>query len=112
MNHEEGKDAETHYRVVAREKGRTRVEFMPVTGRSHQIRVHALHLHHPLVADAVYGGRPLFGLERQGLHAWQLRFEHPILAGQMVECFAPVPPDMAGAITAAGFDIPVVEDLE
>lgn len=109
---EHGKPAQTAFYLLDTSEDATLLHCKLHTGRTHQIRVHALYLHHPLVADAVYGGRPLFGLERQGLHAWQLRFEHPILAGQMVECFAPVPPDMAGAITAAGFDIPVVEDLE
>ena len=109
---EHGKPAQTAFYLLDTSEEATLLHCKLHTGRTHQIRVHALHLHHPLVADAVYGGRPLFGLERQGLHAWQLRFEHPVIPGKMVECFAPLPADMAGAVTAAGFELPIVEDLE
>ena len=40
------------------------------------------------------------------LHAWQLGFEHPIVPGKRVQCLAPLPPDMAAAVQAAGFDLP------
>jgi 23S rRNA pseudouridine1911/1915/1917 synthase len=53
------------------------------TGRTHQIRVHMASLGHPLLADALYGGTPLAGMERQALHAYRLGFEHPI-TGQEV----------------------------
>jgi 23S rRNA pseudouridine1911/1915/1917 synthase len=71
------------------------------TGRTHQIRVHAAHLHHPLIADAIYGGRPAGGLERQGLHAERLAFEHPI-TGEDMTFEAGLPPDMAAACDALG----------
>jgi RluA family pseudouridine synthase len=48
------------------------------TGRTHQIRVHLAWLGHPLLADTLYGGRPLLGLQRQALHAQRLMLEHPI----------------------------------
>lgn len=71
------------------------------TGRTHQIRVHMASLGHPLVADGVYGGAPAAGLQRQGLHAFRLAFVHPV-TGQALEFHAPLPPDMAQALTVWG----------
>ena len=71
------------------------------TGRTHQIRVHAAYVHHPLIADAIYGGRPAGGLERQGLHAERLAFAHPI-TGEEMAFEAGLPPDMLGACEALG----------
>lgn len=71
------------------------------TGRTHQIRVHAAFVHHPLIADTIYGGRPAGGLARQGLHAERLAFEHP-LTGQEMVFEAGLPPDMRGACEALG----------
>ena len=71
------------------------------TGRTHQIRVHMAHLGHPLVADALYGGHPALGLQRQALHAFRLAFNHPVL-GTALEFHAPLPPDMQQALAAAG----------
>ncbi len=66
------------------------------TGRTHQIRVHLAHLGHPLVADAVYGGRPMLGMERQALHAFELQFMHPATGAALAfEC--PPPADFAAA---------------
>ena len=71
------------------------------TGRTHQIRVHLSHLGHPLLADELYGGRPLAGLERQALHAWRLAFEHPV-TGQALSWVEPLPDDMRQALTRLG----------
>ena len=49
------------------------------TGRTHQIRVHLASRGHPLVGDAVYGGRPALGMTRQALHATRLAFVHPVV---------------------------------
>ena len=88
---EDGKQAITHYRVVERYRGHTHVRVNLETGRTHQIRVHMAHIHHPLVGDAVYGGRLKFprgasedlkqGLRdfnRQALHAGTLGLIHPL----------------------------------
>ncbi|MFM7331506.1 MAG: RluA family pseudouridine synthase [Brachymonas sp.] len=73
------------------------------TGRTHQIRVHAAHVHHPLIADGIYGGRPAGGLARQALHAERLAFVHPI-TGQDMAFEAGLPPDMLAACDELGLD--------
>ena len=78
------------------------------TGRTHQIRVHAAHVHHPLVADEIYGGRPAGGLQRQGLHAERLAFVHPI-TGEDLAFEAGLPPDMLQACRALGVDLDLLE---
>jgi 23S rRNA pseudouridine1911/1915/1917 synthase len=66
------------------------------TGRTHQIRVHLASRGHPLVADVLYGGKPLLGLARQALHAAHLAFEHPLTRAAL-RFDAPLPPDLAAA---------------
>jgi 23S rRNA pseudouridine1911/1915/1917 synthase len=66
------------------------------TGRTHQIRVHLASRGHPLVADALYGGRPLLGLQRQALHAAELAFAHP-QDGRPMAFSTPLPADLAAA---------------
>ncbi len=75
-----GKDAVTHYRVLARQDQRTRVEFTPLTGRTHQLRVHASHplgLNAPIVGDRLYGRVAPDESQRLMLHAASLQFAHP-----------------------------------
>ena len=72
----EGKHAVTHYRVLERFKNACLVEFSLKTGRTHQIRVHAKFLGHPVVGDKVYG-KEVKGLGGQLLHAVRLSFVHP-----------------------------------
>jgi 23S rRNA pseudouridine1911/1915/1917 synthase len=66
------------------------------TGRTHQIRVHMASRGHPLLADALYGGRPALGLQRQALHAQRLGFVHPA-TGEALGFEAALPPDLARA---------------
>lgn len=71
------------------------------TGRTHQIRVHMQSLQHPLVADALYGGAPVEGLQRQGLHAFRLALQHPI-TGQDMQWHASPPADFLQAVQNVG----------
>ena len=66
------------------------------TGRTHQIRVHLASQGHPLVGDALYGGEPRCGVQRQALHATFLALAHP-LTGEWMEWTAPLPADLAPA---------------
>ena len=92
----DGKRAVTHWNVLQRHGMLTLVEFTIETGRTHQIRVHAAHLGHPVVGDALYGDRAkdrrvAVRPGRHLLHAVQLEFPHPV-TGKMVS-FAARPPD-------------------
>jgi 23S rRNA pseudouridine1911/1915/1917 synthase len=72
-----GKEAITHYRVLARLPGVTHVECQLETGRTHQIRAHMRALGHPLLGDTLYGGPDRWNLNGQCLHAGILRLRHP-----------------------------------
>ncbi len=101
----DGKPAVTHYRIEERFPSHTLLQVKLETGRTHQIRVHMAHIHHPLVGDPVYGGRsktpagapaPLIDalrqFRRQALHAASLGIDHPA-SGEYLEWHAPLPDD-------------------
>ena len=101
-----GKPASTHYRVLERFAGVSYLSVRLETGRTHQIRVHMMHIEHPLVGDPVYRlgrGLPsglsdqlaekLTGFPRQALHAHELALTHPE-TGQRLQWQAPLPTDM------------------
>ncbi len=98
-----GRAARTHYRRLAVWDGATLLEVTLDTGRTHQIRVHLASIGAALVGDPVYGRRPLPAAEpgRVWLHAWRLRFRHPI-SGRTVEVEAPLPADLADSLTRLG----------
>lgn len=102
---ETGKPAVTHYRVLERFLTHTYLKVMLETGRTHQIRVHLAHLHHPIVGDQVYGKNKLLKnisqelaaelaqFKHQALHAYRLSFAHPS-THKNLEFSAPMPEDM------------------
>lgn len=91
INHKNGKDAVTHYKVLERFGQATYVECRLETGRTHQIRVHMASIGHPLLGDTVYGSsRNPYHLEGQALHAMILGFVHP-RTGEYMEFTAPLP---------------------
>ncbi len=86
-----GRNAVTHWEVLARYPGYTHVRCRLETGRTHQIRVHMAYLGHPILGDTVYGAKkPVPGLTGQCLHAVGLRFLHP-RTGAAVELSCPLP---------------------
>lgn len=87
----QGRMAETHYSVIDENRGFSLVKFELKTGRTHQIRVHAKHMGHPVVGDKLYGKKDeKFGLSGQLLHAERLVLTHP-KTGERMEFFAPLP---------------------
>jgi len=100
VDNKNGKASETRFRVIKRyparpEQGREEaalVEAQPLTGRTHQIRVHAYALGHPLVGDVLYGAQEAYGIPRPMLHAQSLSFIHPG-TNERVKFTAPHPPD-------------------
>ena len=125
--HDEGKPAMTKFRVIGKspdadisegvpgewaseavsgssslQQGVSLIECFPLTGRTHQIRVHLAHAGHPIIGDELYGiTGPWMG--RQALHAFQLTFEHPRNGKSLTLC-APVAEDFRIACSALGVE--------
>lgn len=79
VDHEHGKKSLTHYRVISYQENSTLVELTPVTGRSHQLRVHMLSLGHPILGDRLYAhDKALTISPRLQLHAQWLKVSHPV----------------------------------
>lgn len=105
-----GREAITHYRVLESYPGHTLLAVELETGRTHQIRVHMTHLHHPLVGDTTYGARPrpprgcrpelaaaLQSFPRQALHAIRLGLLHPA-TGEAMHWEVPMAADLAALL--------------
>lgn len=92
VNHQNGRDAVTHYEVLERFGDYTYIACRLETGRTHQIRVHMASMHHPLLGDKVYGPQkcPFPELQGQTLHAKILGIVHP-RTGKYLEVDAPLP---------------------
>ncbi|MEM7283760.1 MAG: 23S rRNA pseudouridine(1911/1915/1917) synthase RluD [Pseudomonadota bacterium] len=113
---EDGRVAETHYRVVQRFGHHTHLRLKLETGRTHQIRVHLQHIRYPLLGDPVYGRRlaipsgasdslreVLTGFKRQALHAASLGLKHP-MSEEFMTWTVPLPDDMADLLRALSKD--------
>jgi 23S rRNA pseudouridine1911/1915/1917 synthase len=111
-----GKEAITHYRVLRRFRAHTHIRCLLETGRTHQIRVHMMHIHHPLLGDPVYGGRfkkpagaglglieAIRAFPRQALHARRLELQHP-RSGEKLSWETPVPEDMRELLAVLAAD--------
>ena len=92
VNHQNGREAVTHYKVLERFGNYTYIACKLETGRTHQIRVHMASIHHPLLGDRVYGPQkcPFPELQGQTLHAKVLGITHP-RTGEYLEVDAPLP---------------------
>lgn len=86
-----GRNAVTHYEVIAEYRGYSHIRCRLETGRTHQIRVHMASVGHPILGDMVYGHKkPELGQDTQCLHARQLKFVHPV-SGELIELSCPLP---------------------
>jgi 23S rRNA pseudouridine1911/1915/1917 synthase len=108
-----GKEAITFYEVLESFRGYSLLKMEPKTGRTHQIRVHLSYIKHPIVADDMYGGKPVYQwqladaepavqeplMSRVALHAFSLEFKHP-KTEKIVQFEAPLPREMQKLIDA------------
>jgi 23S rRNA pseudouridine1911/1915/1917 synthase len=115
QDHPDAKPAMSYYEVLEKFRGYTLVKVQPKTGRTHQIRVHLLHIGHAVLADKAYTGRgevkvsdltpglpqtdDTVLIARQALHAFRLRFRHPV-KDNWLEVEAPLPADMRATLEA------------
>ena len=101
---EEGKEAHTQFRIIEKFSQASLVEAQPLTGRTHQIRVHAVHAGHPIIGDDKYGKKEInklfraYGCHRLFLHALSLKFEMPS-TGQTFFVTAELPDDLQKCLT-------------
>jgi tRNA pseudouridine32 synthase / 23S rRNA pseudouridine746 synthase len=90
VDHESGRAAQTDWQVLGYEGETTRVRLHPLTGRSHQLRVHMLELAHPILGDPIYATGAALAFPRLMLHAESLALHHPATK-EFVTFSAPCP---------------------
>ena len=106
--HDDGLPSKTRYRVIERAGNSAAwVELQPLTGRTHQLRVHMAAIGHPIVGDGKYGGKGAFLTgtisRKMHLHSRRLRIDHP--DGGAIDVQAEVPDHFAASLDALGFDL-------
>ena len=103
----DGRPATTSFEVRERLPRATLLEAAPETGRTHQIRVHLSAIGHPILGDRAYGGggddAARVGLSRPFLHAWRLRFRHPV-TGEQISLEDPLPGELVDVLTRVRLD--------
>lgn len=98
VTYNDGRQAITKYKVLQAFNKNSYVEFEILTGRTHQIRVHAKHMGNPVVGDPVYGyKKQRFSVKGQLLHAYKLSFNHPE-TNERLTFTAPLPDDFTGVL--------------
>jgi len=101
------REAETHFRVLESLPDATLLEVRPVTGRTHQIRVHLAAAGHPIVGDATYGRKKVSQrYPRLFLHARSISFVHPG-TGERLEFAVPLPPELEGVLETERRRLPI-----
>jgi tRNA pseudouridine32 synthase/23S rRNA pseudouridine746 synthase len=91
VDHEIGKPSRTLYETLVVSGGNARLQLTPLTGRSHQLRVHLASIGHPILGDEFYAtGEALAARPRLALHAARLSFAHPV-TGERMDFEAPCP---------------------
>ncbi|MEO1045465.1 MAG: RluA family pseudouridine synthase [Pseudomonadota bacterium] len=108
VDHEQGQPSRSRYRVIEHAGGRVSwVELHPLTGRTHQLRVHMAAIGHPIVGDAKYGGKEAHVTgpvsRKMHLHARRLVIEQP--DGDRIDVRAELPPHFADTMESMGFDL-------
>lgn len=103
---DDGKPASTVYRVKRRLPAHTLLELEPLTGRTHQLRIHCNLIGHPILGDPFYASNPdpaavRLKLKHHHLHAERLVFNHPA-TGQVIDAQAPIPASMAELVAILG----------
>ncbi len=97
VDEKNGVSAETRFKVLKRYPDHVLLEASPMTGRTHQVRVHAYALGHPLLGDVLYSAPETNLIARPALHAYSLTFTHPT-TNERVSFTAPYPEDFSNAL--------------
>jgi RluA family pseudouridine synthase len=89
----DGQEAVSHYEVLSEHDGMAFLKLLPLTGRTHQLRVHMASIGHPLAGDWLYGTEDIDLISRPALHSYRLQMLHPV-TGEALDLTAPIPEDM------------------